>query len=81
MDTFATAEEAALALRPDHPVYCFRPKVLREDFQNMPEVQRGLKSSGFSVARPNPRQEATVSHFHQVLADYMGRDAPVPITP
>jgi phenylpropionate dioxygenase-like ring-hydroxylating dioxygenase large terminal subunit len=57
------------------------PKVLREDFQNMPEVQRGLKSSGFAMARPNPKQEATVSHFHETLARFMGRGAPVPIEP
>lgn len=31
MQRFATAEEAALALRPDHPVYCFRPQVLAGD--------------------------------------------------
>ncbi|WP_090669441.1 alanine racemase [Aureimonas jatrophae] len=31
MQTFSTAREAALALRPDVPVYCFRPQVLRED--------------------------------------------------
>ncbi len=31
MQKFHTAEEAALKLRPDQPVYCFRPKVLIED--------------------------------------------------
>ena len=31
MERFATATEAALALRPDEPVYCFRPEVLKED--------------------------------------------------
>ncbi len=31
MDRYKTAREAALALRPDHPVYCFRPAVLAED--------------------------------------------------
>ncbi|MBB3949169.1 ornithine decarboxylase [Aureimonas jatrophae] len=31
LQTFSTAREAALALRPDVPVYCFRPQVLRED--------------------------------------------------
>ena len=28
---FSTGREAALALRPDQPVYCFRPSVLMED--------------------------------------------------
>ncbi|MCQ8783946.1 alanine racemase [Mangrovibrevibacter kandeliae] len=31
MQTFATATDAALAMRPDVSVYCFRPEVLRED--------------------------------------------------
>jgi len=31
MQRFASGREAALALRPDHPVYCFRPSVLYAD--------------------------------------------------
>lgn len=31
MQKFDNAREAALALRPDDPVYCFRPEVLKED--------------------------------------------------
>jgi ornithine decarboxylase len=31
MQNFKTAEEAALTLRPDQPVYCFRPQVLTAD--------------------------------------------------
>ena len=31
MQQFETAREAALALRPDDPVYCFRPEVLQAD--------------------------------------------------
>ena len=31
MERFETAREAAYALRPDQPVYCFRPAVLRAD--------------------------------------------------
>lgn len=31
MQRFANAQEAALALRPDEPVYCFRPEVLKTD--------------------------------------------------
>ena len=54
-------------------------KILPQDFGNMPEVQRGMKSRGFPGARPNPSQEIAVSHFHQVLAEYMGTGAPVPI--
>ena len=31
MQRFENAKEAALTLRPDHPVYCFRPDVLKAD--------------------------------------------------
>jgi ornithine decarboxylase len=31
MQRFDTAHEAALALRPDDPIYCFRPEVLKAD--------------------------------------------------
>ena len=31
MQRFASAREAALTLRPDQPVYCFRPQVLIDD--------------------------------------------------
>ncbi len=52
------------------------PEVLQQDFDNMPEVQRGMKSRGFRGARPNPRQELAVYHFHKTLAGYMGTGAP-----
>jgi hypothetical protein len=53
--------------------------ILSQDFQNMPEVQRGMKSRGFPGARPNPSQELPVTHFNRTLAAYMGVGAPVPI--
>jgi phenylpropionate dioxygenase-like ring-hydroxylating dioxygenase large terminal subunit len=56
-------------------------KVLCQDFANMPEVQRGMKSRGFPGPRPNPRQEQPVINFHRVLAEYMGTGAPRPIPP
>ena len=56
------------------------PEVLQQDFGNMPFVQRGMKSRGFRGARPNPRQEVAVIHFHETLARYMGRGAPEPLT-
>ena len=55
------------------------PLVLRQDFSNMPFVQRGMKSRGFKGARPNPRQEIAVVHFHKTLAEYMGSGAPEPM--
>lgn len=53
--------------------------ILAQDFQNMPEVQKGMKSRGFVGPRPNPSQEVSVTHFHRNLADYMGTGAPEPI--
>jgi nitrite reductase/ring-hydroxylating ferredoxin subunit len=50
--------------------------VLCQDFQNMPEVQRGMKSRGFRGAMPNPLQEKPVINFHRNLAAYMDAGAP-----
>jgi hypothetical protein len=44
--------------------------ILQQDFDNMEEVQRGMRSKAFKGARPNPLQESTVSNFHRVLDDY-----------
>ncbi|MGQ4273291.1 ornithine decarboxylase [Terrihabitans sp. B22-R8] len=41
MDRFRTAQEAALALRPDQPVYGFRPDVLKEDTRAFLDAFRG----------------------------------------
>ncbi len=51
-------------------------KILSQDFQNMPEVQHGIKSRGFKGPRPSPVQEVPVIHFHRTLAEYMGTGAP-----
>jgi hypothetical protein len=53
--------------------------VLVQDFANMGEVQRGMKSSGFRGALPNPKQEQPVINFHRNLAEYMGTNAPRPL--
>jgi len=54
MQTFANAAEAALALRPDDPVYCFRPSVLKADAQHFMEMFPGktayaVKTNGESI--------------------------------
>jgi hypothetical protein len=55
-------------------------KILSQDFGNMPQVQKGMKSRGFAGARPNPVQEVAVIHFHRLLSKYMnGIAAPQPI--
>lgn len=45
--------------------------ILEQDFQNMGEVQKGMKSQGFRGARPNPVQERIISNFHRVLHHYL----------
>ncbi|MCP4382560.1 MAG: ornithine decarboxylase [Hyphomicrobiales bacterium] len=41
MRIFATARAAVHALRPDQPVYCFRPQVLKDDARNFAEAFPG----------------------------------------
>ena len=53
--------------------------VLPQDFGNMVEVQRGMRSRGFRGALPNPEQERTVTNLHRNLARYMGTGAPRPL--
>lgn len=45
--------------------------ILEQDFQNMEEVQRGMKSQAFKAARPNPVQEVEISNFHATLLAYL----------
>jgi phenylpropionate dioxygenase-like ring-hydroxylating dioxygenase large terminal subunit len=45
--------------------------ILDQDFQNMGQVQKGMKSQGFRGARPNPVQERIISNFHRVLHHYL----------
>ncbi|TAL02240.1 MAG: aromatic ring-hydroxylating dioxygenase subunit alpha [Rhodospirillaceae bacterium] len=54
-------------------------KILTQDFTNMPQMQKGMKSRGFAGPRPGPVQEVAVIHFHRLLAKYMGTGAPQPI--
>lgn len=41
MKQFDTAREAALSMRPDEPVYCFRPEVLKADARQFMEMFPG----------------------------------------
>jgi nitrite reductase/ring-hydroxylating ferredoxin subunit len=51
-------------------------KVLCQDFSNMGDVQKGMKSMAFPGARPHPVEEQAVINFHRTLAGYMGTDGP-----
>jgi len=46
--------------------------ILEQDFVNMEQVQRGMKSYGFPGNRTSPEQEVAVSNMHRVLReDYL----------
>ncbi len=53
--------------------------VLSQDFTNMAAVQQGMKSLGFSGAKPNPKTEGAIAHLHRNLAKYMGTEVPTPL--
>lgn len=48
---------------------------LEEDFPNVAASNRGMKCRGWKGAIINPKQEATVSHFHKNLAAFMDRNS------
>ena len=50
--------------------------VLLQDFDNMTQVQRGMRSRGFRGCVPSPRQEQTVANFHRNLAGFVGMGKP-----
>lgn len=47
------------------------PLIYAQDFQNIPKVQRGMKSRGFKGGRPSPIQERAISHFHRTLRRFL----------
>ncbi|MAT50333.1 MAG: (2Fe-2S)-binding protein [Porticoccaceae bacterium] len=47
------------------------PKLLLQDLGNVEDVQRGMHSVGLKGLRPNPVQEVQISHFHEVINDYI----------
>ena len=51
----------------DHADEEFWGKILAQDYANMLDVHRGMKSRGFKGARPSPKQEVAVSNFHRAL--------------
>lgn len=50
--------------------------VLSQDFSNMAAVQQGLKSAGFTGAKPNPYMERSTANLHRNLAKYMDTGTP-----
>lgn len=46
-------------------------RILTQDFGNMEQVQKGMRSRAFKGARPNPKQERAVSNFHRGLRIFL----------
>ena len=47
--------------------------ITTQDYENMLEVQVGMKAHGFTGLRLNPRQESNVLHMHRVIDEYVDR--------
>ena len=45
--------------------------IVDQDLANMTAVQRGMKSSAFQYARPNPKQEVELINFHRTLEQFV----------
>lgn len=50
--------------------------ILQQDFDNMEQVQKGMKNDAFEVCRTNPLQETSVSNMHRWIQHYV-YDVPV----
>src|SRR3546814_9559398 len=53
---------------------CDWGRVLDQDFANLKEVQRGMKSRAFNGSLTNPVQEQAVSNFHRVLRQFIAEE-------
>lgn len=47
------------------------PLIYKQDLENIPKIQKGMRSRGFRGARPSPVQERAISNFHRVLRRFM----------
>jgi phenylpropionate dioxygenase-like ring-hydroxylating dioxygenase large terminal subunit len=45
--------------------------IFEQDFTNVPEVQKGLKSRAFKGERLNPVQERVIANFHRILRRFL----------
>lgn len=65
------APEVTLEWSHDHADKAFWGLILTQDFANVAEIQKGMKSRGFKGARPNPKQEVAVLNFHRALTAFL----------
>ncbi len=49
-------------------------EITEQDYSNLANVQRGMRSSGWEGARLNPRQEGNVLHMHRVIDRYLSAE-------
>ena len=47
------------------------PRIYEQDFVNIPEVQKGMRSRAFKGGRPNPVQERVVTHFQRMVREFI----------
>ena len=72
---YAPGQEPKVALEWNEDItdVGFWGKILIQDYENMGDVQRGMKSRGFLGARTNPKQEVAVSNFHRALHETIAK--------
>jgi nitrite reductase/ring-hydroxylating ferredoxin subunit len=46
-------------------------EITEQDYENLGNVQRGMRSAGWTGARLNPRQEGNILHMHRVIDQYL----------
>jgi phenylpropionate dioxygenase-like ring-hydroxylating dioxygenase large terminal subunit len=46
-------------------------EITEQDYENLGNVQQGMRSAGFTGARLNPRQEGNILHMHRVIDEYL----------
>jgi phenylpropionate dioxygenase-like ring-hydroxylating dioxygenase large terminal subunit len=46
-------------------------EITEQDYDNLGNVQRGMRSAGWAGARLNPRQEGNILHMHRVIDQYL----------
>jgi phenylpropionate dioxygenase-like ring-hydroxylating dioxygenase large terminal subunit len=50
-------------------------EITEQDYDNLGNVQQGMRSSGWAGARLNPRQEGNILHMHRVIDGYLREGA------
>ena len=50
-------------------------EITEQDYENLANVQQGMRSAGWAGARLNPRQEGNILHMHRMIDEYLHRAA------